>query len=204
MDPISLGLSAAAIGEIGIGTSAASAAVGAVGSLISGFGQKKMANYQAAVAGINAQVAQQNADYTRAVGEVKTEEEGMAARGKLGAIRAALATSGIDLTSGSAARVQESEEELGAYSQALIRSDAAKRAYGYEVEKAGNIAQSNMYKTAGSQAALAGEIGAFGSILGGVSSVSSKWLQGKTVGLWSGTTSTVPPGYNPNALGSLY
>jgi hypothetical protein len=184
MDPISLGLTAATIGEIGMGTSAAGAAVGAVGSLMAGFGQKKMSNYQAAVSAINANVAQQNADYARNVGEVQAEKSGMTTRAQLGAIRSAQAASGVDIGSGSATRVQESEEEIGAYDQAVIRSDAAKRAYGYEVEKAGDIAQSNMYKVAGSQAALAGEIGAFGNILGGVSSVSSKWMQGKQIGLW--------------------
>ncbi len=180
MDPISLGTTAA----IGMGASALGGGVGAIGNIISGNANAKSYQYQAGIAKINEQVAKQDADYSRAVGETEAQKSGMATRFTLGKIKAAQSGSGLDINSGSAKAVQESEQEIGSHDEAVIRSTAAKRAYGYEVEASQASAQSQLYTSAAKNAKTAGYIGAASSILGSASSVSDKWLTAKTKGIY--------------------
>lgn len=184
MDPISLG--ASALGSIGTGASAAGGIVGAIGNLISGGANKKMYDYQAGIAQINKKNALQDADYSRAVGETEAQTSGMKTRFTLGKIVSGQAASGLDVNSGSNQRVQEGEQAIGTHDEAVIRSSAAKRAYGYEVEAATDEAQSQVYKMGGKNAETAGMIGAATSILGSASSVAGKWLDASKVGLYSG------------------
>ena len=201
MDPISLGAVAAVgaeaaggtaaaggissvLGSIGLGTTAAGGVVGAIGSLLSGEAGSSMYKYQAGVAKINQQIAKQNADWDRKAGEVEAQEAGMKTRAEVGQTKAVQGASGLDVNSGTNVAVRQSETEIGQQNEAIIRSNAAKRAYGFEVEAVQHEAQSNIDVMGAQQAKTAGQIGAVSSILGGASSVSSKWLQGKSVGLY--------------------
>lgn len=169
-----------------IGATAAGAGVSAYGASQAGEASSKMFNYKAGVAQVNKQIAEQNADYAVRVGETKAQRSGMETRGRLGKIRSIQGASGLDVNKGSAQRVRDSAGDLGRYDASVIRSDAAKRAYGYDVEALGYESQSNLDVMSGDQASKAGKIGAISSILGGVSSVSSKWLQGSQSGIWGG------------------
>ncbi len=177
MDPVSLG-------AVGMGASALGGIVGAAGNIMSGNASKQMYDYQAGIAQMNKNIALQDATYARAVGESEAQKSGMATRFTLGKIISAQSGSGIDVTSGSNKAVQESTQAIGTHDEAVIRSTAAKRAYGYEVEAAQDTAQGQVYQMAGRNAQTAGQIGAATSILGSVSSVSSKWLDAKRVGIY--------------------
>jgi hypothetical protein len=59
----------------------------------------------------------------------------------------------------------------------VIRANAAKKAYGFEVGAAEDVAQAGAYTVAGETSVTAGDIGAVSSVLGAAGSVSSKWLQ---------------------------
>src|SRR5215467_14625577 len=101
--------------------------------------------YQANVSRTNRQISLDNANYERRKGEVEAEQAGMQARYELGATRAAQGASGIDISSGSSARVRESMIEIGNYNQTMIRANAAKVAYGYEVEATQSEAQAGIH-----------------------------------------------------------
>lgn len=215
MDPISLTLLATTIGEaaiggaaaggtaaaaagtagglgaIGAGASAAGGIVGAIGNLISGGSSKAMYDYQSGIAQMNKKISLQNADYARSVGETEAQTSGMKTRFTLGKIVSGQAGGGLDVNSGSNQRVQEGEQAIGTHDEAVIRSSAAKRAYGYEVEAATDEAQSQVYKMAGKNAQTVGEIGAATSILGSASSVAGKWLDASRVGLYSGGDNSI-------------
>lgn len=171
-DPVSL--SALAIG--GMAAGGAGSIVNAIGQVFSGQSQGNMYAYQAGVATMNKNIALQNADYARIAGEVSAQESGMKTRAVVGEQKAMQGRSGLDVNRGSLVQVRTSQLEVGAEDEAIIRSNAARKAYGYDVEAAQSEAQSRLYTAASSGAKTAGWIGAAGSILGGASSVSSKWL----------------------------
>ena len=83
----------------------------------------------------------------------------------------------MDVSSGSNALVQKSEYDIGQQDIATIRSNAAKRAYGYSVAGVQYAAESTLDKYKGDQAETAGDINALASLIGGSGSVSSKWMQ---------------------------
>lgn len=171
-----------------------------------------IAKYQAGVAEINRDIAKGNATYSRDAGEVEAQQAGMKSRADLGEMTAAQGASGLDVNVGSAGRVRESMIELGSYNQALIRSSAAKKAYGYEVEATQDQAQADIYRYTGKmnedQAANAltaadmtrkalplqqqamglaeesGTIGILGSLVGASGSVANKWLKGSEMKMW--------------------
>lgn len=177
-----------AVGEIGLGSSAIGGVTGAIGGLFSGISQQRMYNYQAAVAQINAQIAQQNAEYSYQVGEQKSQQYGIQSAQQFGQIKAAQSSSGLDVNSGSALQTQQSQKFVSSMDLAQIRSDAAKTAYNYDVEATQYENQATLDKSAGANALTAGFINAGSSLLGGASSVASKWLQGQQMGLWGGTS----------------
>lgn len=178
-DPLSLT-------AISLGASALGGATSAVSSIMGGNSQAAQFQYQSGIAAQNALIAKQNANYATAAGEVSAQQSGMKTRFQLGQTTAQQGAGGLAVGSGSNQRVVDSEREVGTEDQALIRSNAAKQAYGYEVTAAQDTAQSQMYTQAASGAKTAGEIGAFGSILGTAGSVSSKWLQASQSGAFGG------------------
>lgn len=151
-----------------------SMALSAGGKLYEGFAKSSMYSYQAGVAQMNQKVALENARYSREVGERKAEVSGMQTRAQIGATKARQAASGFSVEGESASDVRESEHMLGQFEQATIRSDAAKAAYGHEIEALNYEAESNMYKTASKTTKIA-------SFIGAASSVSDKWLQYKNM-----------------------
>lgn len=164
-------------------------AIGAIGGIIGAGGAAEagqatanMYNYKAGIALMNKQINLQNADYERAAGEVAAQESGMRTRAVVGQEKAAQAGSGLDVNTGSAAAVRESQVEIGQQDENIIRSNAARRAYGYEVEATQDQSQASLYGMAASQARIAGDIGAATSLLSAGTSVAAKWSQASQVG----------------------
>lgn len=171
-DPITL----ATIAIVG---SAAASTVGAAGAAYTGFASYQSYKYQSGVAEVNQRIAKQNAEFSRAVGESKAETSGMKTRQIVGETIAKQGSSGFRAGESSGGDVVTSEKMLGEAEQDTIRSNAARAAYGHEVEAVNFGAQSELYKNAATSSAISGGINATSSLLGGASSVSSKWLQYK-------------------------
>lgn len=174
----------ATMGGIGMAATAGGSVLSAFGSIASGFANRDMNRYQASVARLNQQIAKQNAEFASQTGKYQNLEYGLKAGERMGQIKTAQAASGFDVNSGSAKQVRASQQNLDQLSMATIRSNAAKTAYNYETQASIAGSQASAYDAAGSNAATAGFINAGSSILGGVSSVSSEWLQGQRTGLW--------------------
>ena len=166
---------------LGTAASAGSSIFGAVGALAGAGAQSSQYQYQAGVADVNAQIAKQNADYELATGETQAMTKGMEWRSKISDARAKMGASGVAVGQGSSKDVLDSENKLANLDQGIIRN-AAHRAYGFEVSAAMDTAQAGAYRSAASNVQSAGLIGAFGSILGGVSSISS-WSSAQTSGI---------------------
>lgn len=182
-DPVSI---------IAIGSTVASVAggvVSAIGSKQAGDSKAAMYNYQAGVAQLNTQIAKQNADYAINAGEVEAQQSGMKTRAIVGTTLAQQGASGLAVGTGANAKVVQSEKEVGEEDVGIIRSNAAKRAYGYEVEATQATAQGGLDTMAASDAKSAGDINAISSLLGTAGSVSSKWIQGNKVGLFNNSNS---------------
>src|SRR5262245_52585403 len=203
MDPISLTAAGVSLSTVlsGAGTAAGvgAAGLGAYSNIMGGKAKAAQAQYQAGIADLNRRLALQDADYARAVGESQAQASGMKTRYVLGQQLTAQSGSNIDVGSGSAARVRSSTADIGRQDQTVIRANAAKRAFGHEVEAAQATGQGEVYKMTAKQAEEAGTIGAVGSILGGVSSVSDRWLQAKTKGI--GSTPSIYSGGVPSLGG---
>ena len=162
---------------IGAGSSILGGGVSAYGSLQKGAADQAMYNYQSGVAKLNQQIALQNASYAQQAGGSAAYQSGLKTAFTRGQQMVDQSASGIDVTSGSAAGVRKSTTDLGVYDQNLIRTNFAKKAYGFEVEAATKGTEAGADVIAGREAKKAGDIGAVASILGTAGSVSSKWLQ---------------------------
>lgn len=175
---------AAPMAAVSMGSTLLGGITSAFGASAQAQSQAAMYNYQSQVAETNRQIAEQNKNYAIAAGEVSAQEAGMKARFQRGMTIAQQGAGGLAVGSGSNARVVESELEIGQQDQALIRSNAARTAYGYEVEATADTAQSQLDQMAAASAKKAGTINVFGSLLGAAGSVSSKWLQADQAGVF--------------------
>jgi hypothetical protein len=156
----------------------------ASGAQQEGTATQQMYNYRAQVAKINAGIDKQNAEWSRTKGEMEAGQYGQKAAQQMGQIKVAQAASGLDVNTGSAARVQKSQSDITRMDLSMIRANAGKIAYDYETKSVMDENQATLDVMAGKNAKRAGEIKAASSILGTVGTVASKWQQGKSTGLW--------------------
>lgn len=171
---------------IGGGSSILSAILGVKGASESGAAARGQALYQAGVAIKNAQIAEQNSEYALNSGEQNAMRAGMKGAQQAGAIKAAQATSNLDVNSGSAKSVQESQKLVTQMDMNTIRSNAAKTAYDYRVQAGSLRDQAGLYLIAGANAEAASKINADASIIGAAGSVAGKWMQASQLGLFGG------------------
>jgi hypothetical protein len=179
-------MAAPMIGMLGMGSSLMGGLTGALGSIMGGSSQSAMYKYQAGIATMNAKVAKQNAEYAIQSGESQSFQSGQKTRFQIGQQKTAQGASNLDVNSGSPSQVRDSQQAVGMVDQSTIRTNAGRKAYGFEVESAQDTAQAGADLAAAKNATTAGDIGAFSSIIGSAGSVSSKWLQGNQIGLWNG------------------
>lgn len=178
----------ASLAAISIGLSAGGSAISAFGASSKGKAAQQMYNYQAGMADFRKKIALQNRDYALQVGEDTAARYGMKAAATQATTQAVSGSSGIDVGSGSKAAVIKSEQKIAAMDMATIRNNAARRAYGYMVEAEGEGAQANLYKMAGANAKKAAQFDVASSLIGGATSVASKWYQGSSAGIFGAKT----------------
>jgi len=168
---------AVAIGSMVAG--AAGSIVGAAGQLYTGQAQQQMYQYQAGVARVNRQIELQNAEYEYKVGDVQAQQAGMKGRFEIGQTRAAQSASGLDIGRGTMPNVVMGELKVGAQDQGIIRANAARRAYGHQVEALKYEAEGNLDTMAAENAVTASKYAAVASILGGAASTGGKFMEYK-------------------------
>jgi len=131
---MSFGLSAAAWGAIAVGVSAISAGVSAYGASQQADAQKRAADYQAQVEANNAKIAAWQRSDAIQRGEQEAQRSMRERSQMIGKQRAALAANGVDMTQGSALDLLASTEFLGQEEVNTIQSNAAREAWGYEIQ----------------------------------------------------------------------
>jgi hypothetical protein len=190
-DPITwLAIGSAAAGLAGAGVSASGTMQGASAN-------KQNLFYQAQVAQNNAKVQQQNATQEMQTGEVQAGNQGLKTAEQVGATKAGQGASGVDVNSKSSTEVRAGEAELGAVDQGTVISNAARRAYGFQVGAASDLAQAQLDIQGGKQAAAAGPVSAMGSLLSGASSV------GRAYAPWQAANAGVPGGGGSGTAGAI-
>ncbi len=110
-----------------LGIAGAGAAVSAIGSVKAGNAQKRIAEF-------NAAIAEQQAVDAIARGAEDEANFRAGVRGLLGTEKAGFAAQGVDIGIGSAVDVQVDTAFLGELDALTIRTNAAREAWGYRVE----------------------------------------------------------------------
>lgn len=177
----------AAVGSMAMGASAGGSALNAFGALFSGDAAAKGYKYQAGVAKLNADISRQNAEYAIRAGEVDARRMGMRYGQEIGAAKVGQAAKNIDVNRGAPTMVRDSQHDIAIEDQGQIRENANRKALGQFQEANKYEAEASAAKVAARNSRIASYISAGSSILGGVSSVSSKWMQGQQLGMWGGS-----------------
>jgi hypothetical protein len=164
--------------------------MGAIGQYQSQAALQRQAMYQAQVARNNQIISDQNAAYARQASAAQESRQNEKTAAVIGATRAAQASNGLDVNSGSNLDVQSSAEELGQLDAASIRSQGERQARAYENQGAGFADQAALYGMTPGPSML----GLFGNILGAAGSVSSKWASYQQNGVFSGAGSSTGSG----------
>lgn len=179
------------MGGIGIGGSILGSLFSAQGAAKSAQAQSGQMLYQAGLSQLNAQIAEQNAIYTQQQGERQAAKYGLGARQQIGQITADKAASGLDVGSGSAKQVIDSQHLVAEMDMDQIRSNAAKAAYDYRTQASADRSQAAMDWLGARDVKAAGQTNVLGSLIGGASSVADKWLKGSESGMWGDVTSSL-------------
>lgn len=137
---------------------------GAAGAVTSGIAQGNAASYQARVASNNAIIARQNAGYAAGAASTQIEEAGLKASARDAGVRAAIAANGVDVNSGSAVDVQQSQREIGALDTATVANKSALQVYGYETQGTGFQGQSQLDRSEVGADYLGGALKAGGAL----------------------------------------
>ncbi len=175
---------AAVAGVVGAGVSAYGLVQQGQAAKEAGAAQAASANYSAAVAANNAAIAEQNAQHAEQAGLAQAQAVSLKGAATSGRIKAAQAASGIDVNTGSAVDVQESQAEKNTLDTETVMSNAELQAYGYRTQGVGYKSQEELDLATGRQAPIAASFAASGDylkagggLLSSVSSVGSKWSQ---------------------------
>jgi len=143
-----------------------------------GQAQQQVAESEAQLSDYNAQVAELQAQDAVTRGAEKESRFRTQVRGLIGSQRAGFAGAGVDVGYGSAADVQADAAFLGELDALTIKNNAAREAWGYQVQAEDLRRRAVIQRQGGQMAAAAGAeaakgayIGAAGTVLGGTTSL---------------------------------
>jgi hypothetical protein len=146
-----------------IGMAVAGTAMSMMGNYYQGQTTAKLAKYQAEMAGISA-------GETKEAGRAATRLQRIRTAKAVGAQRAAMGGSGIDVNTGSALDTQVESAQLGEMDALMIRQN-------YEREARAKFADANMYTASAKAAKRAAMLGMSSSFLTGASGVADKYYR---------------------------
>lgn len=134
------------------------------GQILGGISAGNSAHYQSQVATNNQTIAKQNENYAASAESAQVERAGLKERQQGAAVRAGLASSGVDVNSGSAADTQVSQREIGNLDTQTVKNNAALKVYGYQTQAANFGAQSQLEESQVGPDILGGVLSGAGSI----------------------------------------
>jgi hypothetical protein len=168
-------ISASTAAMISIGMTAAGGVMSAVGQSQQANAAASSAAYQAGMMRNREVIAEKNAQDAIQRGQVAEQQQRLKTAQIIGGQRAALASQGGDVNSGSPLDIQSDTAGAGEQDALTIRSNAAREAYNYKVQGESAGAQAGLLdmQFANATAALPFTIGS--TLLGTASSVGSKY-----------------------------
>lgn len=152
-----------------------SAIIGGISAHNQGVAAKQQADYSAQVARNNDLLAKQYAETERQKGAVAEQNKREETAQRVSIVRAVGAANGLDVNSGTPLDLQADTARMGELDALTIRNNAARNAYGYEVQGINFRNAATLDESRGRYATQAGNLGALSSIIGAASSVSGKW-----------------------------
>lgn len=157
---------------------AISAIAGVVGTGLSIFGaiqQGQAANaaaqYQANVATVNANLAEENAKRVRAASDEEGYQQDQTARALFGEQEAGQAASGLSLQSESFVATRRSARKLARLDSLNLRQAGDVQAYGFRTDKANQLASAEFSRAQGKNALTSSYLDAASSLVGGATSL---------------------------------
>lgn len=172
----------AAIPAVALAATAIGTGVSAYGAIQQGQAQKAASAYQAQVAQNNATIASMNANAEIEKGNQQLQAAQEQASQRQGMIRAVMGAGGVELDNGSALRNQEGMAQVDQLNQATITSNAARAAWNYRNQSANYGAQAQIDTMQGNNAATAGYMSGFSSLLSGAGSFAKSYNSFQTSG----------------------
>lgn len=174
----------AAVAVISAVSAVAAGGVSAYGAYQQGQAQKNMYNYQAQVAGVQATLAQRNADQNATIASIQGAADSQAAARKsaqvAGAQTAAMAANGV-AGGATASDIKVDTFDTGKLDQLSIQYNTSLKQYGIQNDLQGQLydlnTESQEDSMAAKNASQAGTLGAVSSILGTASQVAGIGLQ---------------------------
>jgi hypothetical protein len=142
--------------------------------------ERNAAEFNAQVANNNAIIAAQQRSSTLQQGEVEAHKSMRDQAQMIGAQRAQMAANGIDLTQGSAQDILASTKFLGGIDVNTIQSNAARQAWGYEVQGMNdkNAATMETWKANSINPSQIGAMAAGSSLLSSIGGAASTYAAG--------------------------
>ena len=168
-----MGIETLAIGSLV--ASAAGAGVSAMGASASASATAASDNYKAQVASNNAIIAKRNADAATEAGGVGAQVNDLKTKNLVGTQLVTQASNGLDVGSGTNVNVRQSAADIGHLDTLTILNNAAKQSAGFKAQGMNFTAEAGLDTAAAANAKTAGDYTVASSLLGGASSVSSKW-----------------------------
>lgn len=202
----------AALPFIALGAQGAGAGMGVLGGITNIISGRRAADYQTQVAKNNLKIAKWNSYIAKQEGETAATNEGLKGRAMLGAITAQQAASGVDINTGSPVDVRASASRIAQLNSMTIKSDAARRAYGFDLASKQARAEEKLAR-ASKPGWIRSLLGLSPSVLGSASSIGGNIMQydqagafdfgSATSGISPLTATTAGPGGLNTATGML-
>lgn len=148
-----------------------STVMGGVSAIQQGNAAAASANYNAQVADMNAKVSDQNARDAIERGKIEEQQKRQEIAMLTGRQKAAMAANGVDISFGSPLDTLVDTAMLGELDALTIRSNAAREAYGYNVQAVNGRADATLSRANAKSSKKGGYLSAFGTVLGGAGDV---------------------------------
>lgn len=159
-------------------------AIGAGSGLLQGMSQSSQLKSQAADLQRNAAYLNRAANDARARGRVEADNQRVQTQLDIGTQRAAQAANGGDVNEGSNAIIQQDTAQYGELDAMIISNNAAREAYGYEVQASNALDNARTLKKNAKTSVIS-------SVLGGaVGGLGSSYASGALGNLFSGGLGT--------------
>lgn len=166
-----------------IGLQATGAGLGAIGAYSSARSQRSALSYEAGVADFNARQAETQAQIALEQGQYQVNQLRRAAAANKGSARQSLATSGVDLTTGSAVDVLTSLDAMAEMDVNQAEVNAVREAWGIRAQRV-NYENEARAKRAGAKG-INPWMAATTSLIGSAASISSSYASLNKAGAFS-------------------